>query len=176
MYDEQPTTFQQSWTQRMRWSKGFYQVAARYIGGLFRGCFTQKKGRFACYDMMMTVAPGMLLTMGVLGINIFIFLSALTAWMADPARLQKLRWLMAALAIGLLSVTLVLGRSKFGAANWIILGPFSFQPSEIEKIFYIFAGSATLERLFRRRNLGLFMVLTGVCLLCLALMSDFGTA
>ena len=78
VYDEQPTTFQQSWTQRMRWSKGFYQVAARYIGGLFRGCFTQKKGRFACYDMMMTVAPGMLLTMGVLGINIFIFLSALT--------------------------------------------------------------------------------------------------
>ena len=48
VYDEQPTTFQQSWTQRM------------------------------CYDMMMTVAPGMLLTMGVLGINIFIFLSALT--------------------------------------------------------------------------------------------------
>ena len=44
------------------------------------------------------------------------------------------------------------------------------------KIFYIFAGSATLERLFHRRNLGLFMVLTGVCLLCLALMSDFGTA
>ena len=78
VYDEQPTTFQQSWTQRMRWSKGFYQVAARYIGGLFRGCFAQKKGRFACYDMMMTVAPGMLLTMGVLGINIFIFLSALT--------------------------------------------------------------------------------------------------
>lgn len=105
-----------------------------------------------------------------------LFLSALTAWMADPARLQKLRWLMAALAIGLLSVTLVLGRSKFGAANWIILGPFSFQPSEIAKIFYIFAGSATLERLFHRRNLGLFMVLTGVCLLCLALMSDFGTA
>lgn len=78
VYDEQPTTFQQSWNQRMRWSKGFYQVAARYIGGLFRGCFTQKKGRFACYDMMMTVAPGMLLTMGVLGINIFILLSALT--------------------------------------------------------------------------------------------------
>lgn len=78
VYDEQPTTFQQSWNQRMRWSKGFYQVAARYIGGLFRGCFTQKKGRFACYDMMMTVAPGMLLTMGVLGVNIFILLSALT--------------------------------------------------------------------------------------------------
>ena len=70
----------------------------------------------------------------------------------------------------------MLGQTRFGAANWIILGPLSFQPSEVAKIFYIFAGSATLERLFHRRNLGLFMVLTGVCLLCLALMSDFGTA
>ena len=26
VYDEQPTTFQQSWDQRLRWSKGFYQV------------------------------------------------------------------------------------------------------------------------------------------------------
>ena len=56
------------------------------------------------------------------------------------------------------------------------LNTLSFQPSEVAKIFYIFAGSATLERLVHRRNLGLFMVLTGVCLLCLALMSDFGTA
>ena len=29
-YDEQPTTFKQSWNQRMRWSKGFYQVMFRY--------------------------------------------------------------------------------------------------------------------------------------------------
>ena len=52
----------------------------------------------------------------------------------------------------------------------------SFQPSEIAKICYIFAGSATLERLFRRRNLTLFIVLTGVCIGLLGLMSDFGTA
>ena len=105
-----------------------------------------------------------------------LFLVVLGVFLRDPGRIQRVRWLMAALAVGLLSVTLVLGRTKFGAANWIILGPFSFQPSEIAKIFYIFAGAAGLERLFRRRNLGLFMVLTGVCLLCLAWMSDFGTA
>lgn len=52
----------------------------------------------------------------------------------------------------------------------------SFQPSELAKLCYIFAGSATLERLFRRRNLALFIVLTGVCIGLLGLMSDFGTA
>lgn len=30
LYDEQPTTFRQSWTQRLRWSKGFYQVIWKY--------------------------------------------------------------------------------------------------------------------------------------------------
>ena len=83
---------------------------------------------------------------------------------------------MAALAIGLLGITLVLGQAKYGAVNWISIGPFSFQPSEIAKICYIFAGSATLERLFHKRNLGLFILLTGVCIGLLGLMSDFGTA
>ena len=121
-------------------------------------------------------APGAMvkqLAAVVLGVLLMV---ALGVWMRDGDRIQKLRWLMAALAIGLLSVTLVIGKTKFGAANWIILGPLSFQPSELAKIFYIFAGAAGLERLFRKRNLGLFMVMTGVCLLCLALMSDFGTA
>lgn len=89
VYDEQPTTFQQSWTQRMRWSKGFYQVAARYLGSLFRGCFTQKKGRFTCYDMMMTVAPGMLLTTAVLGFNAFILISALTEPLSVAGELMQ---------------------------------------------------------------------------------------
>ena len=79
-------------------------------------------------------------------------------------------------AICLLSLSLALGDEKFGAANWVSLLGFSFQPSELAKICYIFAGAATLERLFRRRNLGLFIVLTGACMGCLALMSDFGTA
>jgi len=121
-------------------------------------------------------APGAMvkqLAAVVLGLVLMV---ALGVWMRDTARIQRLRWLMAALALGLLSVTLVIGRTKFGAANWIILGPFSFQPSEVAKICYIFAGAAGLERLFQKRNLGLFMVMTGVCLLCLALMSDFGTA
>jgi len=109
----------------------------------------------------------------VLGLGLFLLLGLA---LRDLSRVQKLRWLSAAAAMGLLGITLVLGSRVFGAKNWIILGPLSFQPSEIAKICYIFAGSATLERLFRRRNLTLFIILTGVCIGCLGLMSDFGTA
>ena len=109
----------------------------------------------------------------LLGLGLFIVLGL---FLRDLDRVKKIRWLMAAGAIGLLGITLVLGQAKYGAVNWISIGGLSFQPSEIAKICYIFAGSATLERLFRKRNLTLFIVLTGVCIGLLGLMSDFGTA
>ena len=108
-----------------------------------------------------------------LGLVLFLVLGI---FLRDLGRVQKIRWVMAAAAIGLLGITLVIGSRKYGAVNWISIGPMSFQPSEIAKICYIFAGSATLERLFRRRNLTLFIVLTGVCIGLLGIMSDFGTA
>ncbi len=62
---------------------------------------------------------------------------ALGLFLRDLERVKKRRWLMAAGAIGLLGITLVLGKAKFGATNWITLGGLSFQPSEIAKICYI---------------------------------------
>ena len=59
-FDEQPLTFKASWTQRMRWTKGFYQVFFSYNRDLIRGI---GKGQFASYDMLMTIAPGMILTL-----------------------------------------------------------------------------------------------------------------
>ena len=121
-------------------------------------------------------APGSLLKQFIailLGLILFLVLGL---FLRDLGRVQKTRWCMAAIAIGLLGITLVLGQSKYGATNWISLGGLSFQPSEIAKICYIFAGAATLERLFHKRNLTLFIVLTGVCIGLLGLMSDFGTA
>lgn len=60
LYDEQPTTMKQSYFQRLRWAKGFYQVFCNYGGKLAKGIF---KGSFACYDMLMTLMPAMLLTL-----------------------------------------------------------------------------------------------------------------
>ncbi|MEG2008501.1 MAG: glycosyltransferase family 2 protein [Oscillospiraceae bacterium] len=72
VYDEQPTSFVQSWKQRLRWSKGFFQVDAHYLLPLLRGCFKNKGSRMACFDMFMTVAPCMFLTLAVLLINLII--------------------------------------------------------------------------------------------------------
>lgn len=87
IYDEQPTSFSQSWNQRMRWSKGFYQVDAKYGLALVRGFF-HKPGRrsWSCYDMLMTVAPGMLLTLALMAFNLIVCLVCLTqpAYLIPP--------------------------------------------------------------------------------------------
>lgn len=129
-----------------------------------------------CLCVTASSAPGSLVKQFaaiVLGLLLFLVLGV---FLRDLRRVRQTRWLMAAGAICLLGVTLVLGNRKYGAVNWIAIGGLSFQPSEIAKICYIFAGSATLERLFHKRNLTLFIVLTGVCIGFLGLMSDFGTA
>ena len=43
-----------------RQTKGFYQVFFSYNRDLIRGI---GKGQFASYDMLMTIAPGMILTL-----------------------------------------------------------------------------------------------------------------
>ena len=82
VFDEQPVQFRQSWDQRMRWSKGFYQVDAKYTAPLLHGCVrgkkNRKKSRMSCYDMLMTVAPCNLVTIGVLGLALVACLSSLS--------------------------------------------------------------------------------------------------
>ncbi|MCD8200131.1 MAG: glycosyltransferase family 2 protein [Coriobacteriaceae bacterium] len=63
VYDEQPTTMRDSWRQRLRWAKGFYQVLVNYGHSLISGIIHNRdNNRFPCYDMLMTIAPAMLLT------------------------------------------------------------------------------------------------------------------
>jgi cellulose synthase/poly-beta-1,6-N-acetylglucosamine synthase-like glycosyltransferase len=73
-YDEQPVTFKQSWNQRLRWAKGFYQVVAKYGMDLVRGIFNGKqKNRFSCFDMTMTIMPAMLISSVSILVNGFFF-------------------------------------------------------------------------------------------------------
>ncbi|WP_428910911.1 glycosyltransferase family 2 protein [Niallia sp. Krafla_26] len=73
-YDEQPVTFKQSWNQRLRWAKGFYQVFGKYgkdlVAGIFRG---KQKNRFSCFDMTMTIMPAMLISFISILVNGFFF-------------------------------------------------------------------------------------------------------
>ncbi|MGI6032261.1 MAG: glycosyltransferase family 2 protein [Coriobacteriales bacterium] len=77
VYDEQPTTMKDSWNQRMRWAKGFYQVLLKYGNNLFKGIFKRRRGRFACYDMYMTIAPAMLLTIAGFLVNLVFCLTGI---------------------------------------------------------------------------------------------------
>lgn len=67
LYDEQPISFSQSWTQRLRWARGFLQVFAKHglklIGTMF------KTGRFSCFDMTMTIMPSIFLSLATFAMN-----------------------------------------------------------------------------------------------------------
>ena len=109
----------------------------------------------------------------LMGMTMFLILGF---FLRDLTRAQKVRWFMGATAVGLLAITLLIGSSEGGAKAWLRFGSLSLQTSEVAKICYIFAGAATLDRLFNKRNLWMFIGLTGVCGGCLALQNDFGTA
>jgi len=109
----------------------------------------------------------------VLGVVLFVIL----LWsLRDLERAKKIRYVAAAFGVLLLAVNLALGRTAYGAKNWIYIGGISFQPSELVKVCFIFVGASTLERIVTKRNLFLFILYSGFICGCLALMSDFGTA
>lgn len=74
-YDEQPCTFKQSWNQRLRWSKGFYQVFMKEGWKLFINIFKNKS--FSSFDMLMTVAPAMFISLVGLIVNLAVFTIAI---------------------------------------------------------------------------------------------------
>jgi cell division protein FtsW (lipid II flippase) len=112
---------------------------------------------------------------GILALGIFLYF--LLGWfLRDLGRAVRMRRVVAAGGLLLLIVNILAGTSLFGAKNWLSIGVFSFQPSEFVKIAFVFAGAATMDRLFARRNLYLFVAFAGACVGALALMGDFGTA
>lgn len=50
LYDEQPTSFRQSWRQRTRWVQGGLQVSVRYAGDLLRGLFRGGRTAYASFE------------------------------------------------------------------------------------------------------------------------------
>lgn len=94
----------------------------------------------------------------------------------NPDKVNKLRFPMMIVAVGLLLTSVIFGKTTGGAANWIYIGSISIQPSELVKVIYIFIGSSALDKLQTKKNLLEFIVFSIVCVGLLALMGDFGTA
>ena len=68
LYDEQPTSFSQSFNQRLRWAKGNLQVYMKYAKELFTGLFSSQG--FACFDMTMTIMPAFFVTVVSVAVNL----------------------------------------------------------------------------------------------------------
>lgn len=108
-----------------------------------------------------------------LGIGVFIVL----LWiLSDIDRVIKLRMPVAVLSLAALVFTLIFAKEINGARNWIYIGSFSIQPSEIVKAMFVFVGAATLESLQSTKLLTKYIIFAVTCVGLLFLMKDFGTA
>ena len=85
------------------------------------------------------------------------------------------------LGVGLFLFTLVFGRTVNGSKNWVVLGPISFQPSEITKILFImclpchYSGTWTKPILGKVHPKWVLMLITYVFVGFLVLQRDWGT-
>ncbi|MCD7776930.1 MAG: FtsW/RodA/SpoVE family cell cycle protein [Clostridiales bacterium] len=89
---------------------------------------------------------------------------------------HKLKYGYLGLGFLLLLLTLVFGTTTRGATNWIYIGSFSFQPSEIVKLLYVFYFASVFSRkiTFKETVAQMAVGLIFVCLL--ALQRDLGSA
>ncbi len=97
-------------------------------------------------------------------------------WLRSLRRVTSTRIAVAVAATLLMVVNVLVSDAVLGAKNWLSFGGVSFQPSELVKVAYIYVGAATMDKLFSRRNLFLFIGFSAFCVVALALIGDFGTA
>lgn len=95
---------------------------------------------------------------------------------ANADRVSKLRLPVAALSGLMLAANILLGEENNGARNWITIGGFSIQPSELVKVLFIFVGAATLDKLQTTRSIIKYMIYSIGCIGALFIMRDFGSA
>ncbi|MBQ9117879.1 MAG: glycosyltransferase family 2 protein [Clostridia bacterium] len=78
-FDEQPTKFKQSWKQRERWAKGFYQVFAMKGWSLVKSAFTN----FSCWDILTSMMPAIFI--GLISTITLPICMVISACMGDTA-------------------------------------------------------------------------------------------
>lgn len=126
-YDEQPVRFRDSWNQRLRWTKGFYQVLFSRGLELLKGIF--KKGGFACYDILMIISPGVLFIVDCLAIVLLLAIKCNFLW---EVFLPTAGWYILSAVVGTIILAVFLA-TLITVTEWNKL-----YCSTAKKIFYIF--------------------------------------
>ena len=159
--------------------------AAQWLVFLFYACIRRSAFEvetiafFLCTMGMNVIAatvPGeavkQLIALG-LGLALFFFVG----WsLRDLDRAKAVRYCATLAGIGFLVITLLFGKEIYGAKNWLVIGGFSIQPSELSKLCFVFVGASTMDRIMKKRNLIGFIAYSVILCGLLALMNDFGTA
>ncbi len=161
--------------------------------------FNLKKKNFKDFDVLLLISTlalsifGLIVLYSAYGGNIssiktqifstvlgFILIAVICTLDLDVVK--KPYWIFYGLMIGILIITLVIGRGldEWGARSWIYIGSFSFQPAEISKIVLIFTLAAFLDKFKYSINSPLILLATiafvGAPIALILLQPDFGTA
>lgn len=79
------------------------------------------------------------------------------------------------LSVGLLYFTAFFGSKINNARNWLQIGGFSFQPSELCKVAFVLSSAITIYLLYHNKVRRLeFLIYSALCMGALAIMLDFG--
>jgi cell division protein FtsW len=103
----------------------------------------------------------------------------------DFRKLKKVSFIFAGISFLLLVLVLIAGKLAGGAKRWLIIGGFSFQPSEFTKFSMIILGADLLSRVSRgklseavnyKRQRFFLIFITAINGTLILLQPDFGTA
>lgn len=110
----------------------------------------------------------------VAGITAFIFIIVL---MPKLSKFKKFKIYFMVSALIFMAMATFFGREVFGAKNWVFIGGFGFQPSEIGKVFLTLYLAAALEKYDNSvKSLIEPAVVVMVCLGFMVFQRDLGTA
>ena len=129
-------------------------------------------GLTVCASFSESYALKQLIAIG-LGLAVYLIMLIL---IKDVHVASFLRYPAAIGAVGVLAANLVLAETVNGTLNWIDLGFFSIQPSELVKIAFVLVGAVSLEKLLSMTSLTKYIIFSLGCVGALFLMKDFGTA
>lgn len=108
------------------------------------------------------------------GVGFFAFL-LLTFILKYRDFLIRVQRIIMLLSVGLLYFTAFFGTKINSARNWLQIGGFSFQPSELCKVAFVLSGAITLYMLHKNKVRRLeFLIYSALCMGALAIMLDFG--
>lgn len=106
----------------------------------------------------------------------FLFMSVLPFILTRLPRLDRYKNIYIVVSFVMLVFTLVFGSVSGGSKNWINIGGFGFQPSEIVKLLYVFYLASSLSGKPKFQDIIAPTVISGIVVIFLVMQKDLGSA